>query len=427
MEAARPTRALDELETARFLAKASATLAEVADYESTLERIANLAVPSFADWFGVHVREASGDIRRIAVKHLDPRMEAAVVEMYRRFPPTEGKLYGAPRVLATGEPMWAPDFDAIVDSVAWNAEHASLLRGLGLHSFICVPMRSHGRMLGALTFATAESGRVYQELHRAAAEDLAARAAIAIDNAQLVEALREADRRKDEFIAIMAHELRNPLAPLRTAVDLLRANPAMHPQAQWINDVVDRQVRLMSRLVDDLLDMSRITSGKIELRRAPVALATAIEEGVQSSHAALARGGHRLRMNLPPEPLVLDADLVRLAQVFSNLIHNAVKYSDPDGFIDVAATRDGEQAVVCIADSGIGIPPAMLERIFDTFVQVEGAGRRSQGGLGIGLTLVRRLVELHGGSISAHSEGPGRGSQFVVRLPLAVTRSPAMG
>ncbi|MDQ3026629.1 MAG: GAF domain-containing protein, partial [Pseudomonadota bacterium] len=228
---------LEELGAARFLAKASETLAQVEGYEPTLERIASLAVPSFADWFGVHIRQADGSARRLAVKHLDPKMEAMVKELYQRYPPTQGKPYGAIQVIETGEPAWLPDFSQAIPSVARNPEHARMLAALGLRSFICVPMKSHGKVVGALTFATAESGRTYNEIHRRAAEDLAARAAVAIENAQLIEALRDADRRKDEFLAMLAHELRNPLAPVRNAVEILRSKPAATPEAQWITDV----------------------------------------------------------------------------------------------------------------------------------------------------------------------------------------------
>ncbi len=218
---------LEELEAARFLAQAGATLAQVVDHEETLGRIAALAVPRFADWFGVHVRGEDGVVRRIAVRHQDPVMERAVEELYRRYPPGEGKPYGAMQVMATGEAAFLPVFEAAIGAVQRDAAHGRMLRALGLRSFICVPMRSHGNVVGALTFATAESGRVYGPVQLAAAEDLAARAAIAIENAQLLEALREADRRKDEFLAVLAHELRKPLAPLRNAVGILRARPAI--------------------------------------------------------------------------------------------------------------------------------------------------------------------------------------------------------
>ena len=408
---------LEELEAARFIAKASATLAQVGDYENTLERIATLAVPIFADWFGVHIRGTDGVVRRLAVKHQDPAMEAAVVELYRRYPPGEGKPYGAAAVLATGEPLWLPDFPKAIPAVARDAEHARLMEALGLLSFICVPMRVRDKVLGALTLATAESGRRYSEIHRLAAEDLATRAGIAIENAQLLESLREADRRKDAFLAMLAHELRNPLAPVRNAVDILKNRPALRPEAQWITDVLDRQVRQMARLVDDLLEASRFTRGKIALRKAPMDLSDAVTAAVEASRPAIDNGRHSLRVEMPHGPICLDADLARISQVLSNLLNNAARHSPPGGKITLAVTEEPGAVVLRVRDTGDGIAPEMLEKIFALFVQGEPKLDRAHGGLGIGLSLVRHLVELHGGTVHARSEGIGKGSEFEVRLP----------
>jgi signal transduction histidine kinase/ActR/RegA family two-component response regulator len=410
--------ALEELEAARFIAEASAALAQVADYESTLERIASLAVPRFADWFGVLIRDTGGNLRRAAVRHLDPAMVRAVEEIYRRYPPGEEPRYGAPLVLATGKPLWAPDVEALV-SMARDPEHEAMLRSLGLKSFICVPMRSRDRVCGALTFATAESGRRYGEIHLRAAEDLAARCAIAIENAQLLEKLQEADRRKDEFIAILAHELRNPLAPMRNAVEIVRASAGAIAEARWANEVIERQLGHLSRLVDDLLDVSRISHGSIELRRERVSLASVVEAAVESSRPAIERARHELSVILPQETIDLEADSVRLSQVLSNLLNNAARYTHARGHVTVRASREGGMAVVRVIDDGVGIPPQMLDRIFEMFVQVPGAGGPRHGGLGIGLTLVKRLVELHGGKIDARSDGPQLGMEMVVRLPAA--------
>jgi signal transduction histidine kinase len=418
-------QALEELEAARFIAEASAALAQVVDYESTLERIASLAVPRFCDWFGVLIRDPGGTLRRLAVRHLDPAMVRAVEEIYRRFPPWEEPRYGAPLVLATSEPIWAPDFEALV-TMARDAEHAAMLRSLGLKSFICVPMRSHDRVCGALTFATAESGRRYTEIHLRAAGDLAARCAIAIENAQLLGELREADRRKDEFIAILAHELRNPLAPIRNAVAIVRTRAEGIPEARWANEVIERQVSHLARLVDDLLDVSRISRGTVELRRERVSLASVVEAAVESSRPAIEHARHELAVMLSPEPIDLEVDYVRLSQVLANLMNNAARYTHPGGRITVRAAREGNDAVVRVADDGVGIPPEMLDRIFEMFVQVPDAGGPEHGGLGIGLTLVKRLVELHGGTVEARSAGPGQGSEFVMRLP-AVAATPAAG
>jgi PAS domain S-box-containing protein len=231
------------------------------------------------------------------------------------------------------------------------------------------------------------------------------------------EALREADRRKDEFLATLAHELRNPLAPIRSAVEILKLKAPDDPTLQAVQGMIDRQLRHLVRLVDDLLDVSRITRGRLQLRRERVALAEVLEQALEASRPHVECAGHDLSVALPPAPVYLDADPVRLAQVFLNLIHNACKYTDPGGQIRVSAEMDGPEVVVTVADTGIGVPPEDLARLFEMFAQLGPTGERAQGGLGIGLSLARGLVEMHGGSIEARSEGPGKGTQLVVRLP----------
>ncbi|HUQ25591.1 MAG TPA: ATP-binding protein [Burkholderiales bacterium] len=228
----------------------------------------------------------------------------------------------------------------------------------------------------------------------------------------------EADRRKDEFLATLAHELRNPLAPIRNSVNMLRLSGAAQPDGQvW--EMMNRQIDHIVRLVDDLMEVSRITRGKIELRTDVVNLAEVIAAAVETSRSLIEAAGHTLSIVVPPEPMVVDADGMRLAQVFSNLLNNATKYTDPGGRISIAAKRDQGTAVVTVSDNGIGIAPEALPRVFDMFVQADARDVRAKTGLGIGLTLARSLVEMHGGTVTASSAGIGRGSEFVVRLPLS--------
>ncbi len=238
----------------------------------------------------------------------------------------------------------------------------------------------------------------------------------------LLEQRRQADERKDQFLATLAHELRNPLAPIRNALALLRLQGAAAGAAF---EILERQVGHLVRLIDDLMDVARITSGKLELREEPVALSSIIAAAVETSRPLIEAAGHELAVSLPEQELALHADPVRLAQVFANLLNNAAKYTDRHGRISIAVKRDGDYAVVTVADTGIGIPAGSLPRVFDMFAQAEGAHVRSKTGLGIGLALARRLVELHQGSITATSEGEGRGSSFEVRLPLGPSAAPA--
>ncbi len=251
--------------------------------------------------------------------------------------------------------------------------------------------------------------------------DLCARHAVDfIENARLYAQLREADRRKDEFLATLAHELRNPLAPVRNAVQILQAQGPPTPQAGWAIGVIDRQMKQMTRLIDDLLDVSRISCNRLELRRQRVELAEVVRAAVETSRPLLEAAGHKFAVALPPEPVHLDADPTRLAQALSNLLNNAAKYTDRGGYVWLTAERQGSDAVVVVRDTGVGIPAEVLPRLFEMFTQAERSLDRSQGGLGIGLHLVKRLVEMHGGSVAAHSDGPGQGSEFVVRLPAVV-------
>jgi signal transduction histidine kinase len=230
--------------------------------------------------------------------------------------------------------------------------------------------------------------------------------------------LAEVDRQKDVFLACLAHELRNPLAPIRHAAQLLQAAGA-DPVVAQARDVIDRQARQLSRLVDDLLDIGRLQQGKLRLRRQPVELAAVLGQAVETARPVIEAGSHGLEVALPDEPVWLQADPTRLAQVFGNLLVNAAKYTDPGGLIALAAERDGGEVVVRVRDRGVGMPPALVARAFDLFLQGDGADERARGGLGIGLALVKSLTELHGGRVEAHSDGPGRGSEFVVRLPVA--------
>jgi PAS domain S-box-containing protein len=400
----------------RLLAESSEVLGELTDLEGTLTRVAHLAVPRFADWSEVSMKEAHGGIRRIVVHHDDPGKVMFAEELCRRFPPIDTE--GSRRVINTGEALWFPEVtDEILARSAHGPEHLNMIRALGLRSYISVPMRAKSRILGALSFATAESGRCYDELDLNAAKELAHRAAVAIENAELMHALKEADRRKDEFLAVLAHELRNPLAPVRNAIEILRATHSSTPQLQWTHDVIDRQVRQMTRLVDDLLDVSRITTGKIELRIERIELASAVRIALEASRPLVERGQHLLTVRIPPEAIWLDADLARIAQVLSNLLNNAAKYTRPGGHIWLTARQRDGDVEVRVCDNGMGIPPPMLRNVFEMFTQVGGTSDHAQGGLGIGLTLVKRLVELHGGSVEARSEGVNKGSEFVVKLP----------
>ena len=253
--------------------------------------------------------------------------------------------------------------------------------------------------------------------------ELCARQAVDfIENARLYRQLWEADRRKDEFLATLAHELRNPLAPISNSLHLLRLTGELSPGAERVRQIMERQVGYMVRLVDDLLEVSRVTRGTIELRKEAVDLAASIHNAVEMNRPVIEAAGHQLAISIPPDPMTLEADPVRLTQVISNLLNNAAKYTKPNGQIRLSVRPEGEEVVVSVCDNGVGIAAEHLPRIFEMFSQVTPSLDRIQGGLGIGLSLVRALVELHGGHVEARSQGLGQGSEFIVRLPLAPPR-----
>ena len=231
-------------------------------------------------------------------------------------------------------------------------------------------------------------------------------------------ALTEANHRKDEFLATLAHELRNPLAPIRNSLHLLRLSGDLSPSLDPVREIMERQVDQMVRLIDDLLDVSRISSGKIKLQKETIELATIVSTAVETAQPLIHAAGHQLALSLPAEPMILDADPVRLTQIIGNLLNNAAKYTKPGGQIWLTAHHQGNEAVISVRDTGLGIPADKLPLVFDMFAQVDRTLTSAQGGLGIGLTLAKTFVEMHGGRIEAHSDGPDQGSEFLVYLPM---------
>ena len=284
-------------------------------------------------------------------------------------------------------------------------------------SVTIVPLAARGRILGVLCLSHADGDRALAAVELSTAEDLAGRAAVAIDNARLYREIQDGDRRKDEFLAMLGHELRNPLAAIGSALECLRFPDNDEQASDVAHDVLERQVNQMTRLVDDLLDVSRITRGKVELRKEVVELQSAIARAVATTSPVIASRRHELHTAMPEQPIRVYADPVRLEQIFANLLNNAAKYTQPGGKISFGCQLDKGNVVLRVRDTGMGIPPQLLPKIFDLFTQGDRSLDRSQGGLGIGLTLVKRLVDMHGGHVEALSSGNGQGSEFVVRLP----------
>lgn len=436
---------------AAFLAEAGSTLASSLDREAIQRKLLDLVLPTLADFSAMSQVDEQGGLGHTHMAWVQDHglssqtsrgpedLPVPLATLLRRTI-AEGKSEYLPEIASPGEEV-AGDLDGATgprgdgatenlcqkvkldppDSQSNNPNsprHPATSPPFTLKSAIVLPLQVRGRILGVLALALGPSPRRYQPADLALVGDLAHRAAIALDNARLYREIQEADRRKNEFLAMLAHELRNPLAPIRSAVQILRLLRPDLPELDWARGVIERQVQNMVRLVDDLLDVSRITRGKINLQMELVDVAAIVDRAVETSRPLLDARKHELTIRLPPEGLCVRGDPARLAQVVSNLLNNAAKYTEEGGRVSLTVVRAGDELLLRVRDTGIGISAEMLPHIFELFTQADHSLDRSQGGLGIGLTLVRRLVELHQGSVQATSAGPNQGSEFIVRLPL---------
>lgn len=404
----------------RVLADAGAALGDSLDYQITLGSLAKVVVPTLADWFAVDLLTSEGELERVSVSHPDPLKIALAQEMHRRYPPQREDPGSAWCVIKSGQPDWAELItDQQLEQAAKDADHLALLRSLKPRSYIRVPLTARGATIGLLTLVFAESGRRYRPADVDLATDLARRAAVAVDNARLLQELQLADRRKDEFLAMLAHELRNPLAPISMAAQLLKMSAGESPRVLSASEIISRQVAHMTELVDDLLDVSRVTRGLVQLERHPVDIKTVMAAAVEQVQSLMETKRHVLGISTGAPALIVEGDRARLIQVVANLLNNAAKYSPPGGAIELGVDAFESRIRLTVRDQGAGIDSALLPHVFDLFTQAQRTPDRTQGGLGLGLALVKSIVQLHGGEVSAHSAGPGRGSTFTVLLPLA--------
>lgn len=403
----------------RFLADASASLSELVSAQDTLQKLADLAVPDFADWCAVDMLDDNGNLMRVAVAHVDPGRVQLARQLHEQYPSNPETGQGVWKVIRDGQSELVGHIDdAMLEAAVTDLELLRILRKLGLRSYMGVPLRVRGRVLGAITFIAAESGRTYTERELAVAEDLAHRAAVAIENGRLYQELKDADRRKDAFLATLAHELRNPLAPMRHAIEIISSQTVEPTASAEARVILDRQLDHMVRLVDDLLDISRISQDKLKLQKIRTPLDSIIHQAREAAWPVIAAQHQELLVELPGEPVAVYGDRTRLVQVLSNLLNNASKFSDPKTKIHLRARLEDRELVITVTDEGVGIAPEMLPRVFEMFAQADHVDFRRQTGLGIGLSLAKRLIELHGGSITAASPGVGLGSVFAMTLPI---------
>ena len=418
-----------------FLAEASSVLGASLDYDATLTNIAKLAVPFVADWCTVDLLEPGGGVRRVALAHGNPPLRAEIVRAASVYPPDPEGMHPRTRVLATGRAELFPDFGGMdLARVIRDPAQLQMMREIGYRSAMIVPLAARGQTLGAVTFATTHSGRRYGAADLSLAEDLARRAALAVDNARLYrdaqqarEQAEAASQAKDEFLAVVSHELRTPLAAALLWARMLARGGLDPARIARAADTIERSMRRQARLVEDLLDASRIVTGSLRLDTRPVELAPVVAAAVEAVRPlAIAKG-----VDLAPLPgsavgLVL-GDPERLQQIFANLLENAVEFTPAGGRVAVGLDREGDRARVRVSDNGEGIAADLLPHVFERFRQGDSTSTRVHGGLGLGLTIVRELVGLHGGTVRAESEGTGLGSTFTVELPLTTMAAAQAG
>jgi len=421
----RAARAAAERATQRsaFLARASVALSGSLDFDATAHELARIAVPFLADVCALTLGGEDGLEPGTRLAWAGPPPERRLSTESLAQVDNDWLRQAIERAMTSGQGETFLDIPSADSAVRPGQVRCSdcleLPRGVPIRSLVVLPLLARGRSVGVMTLAIGPSGRSFDPDLLSVATDLASRAAIALDNALLYRKLHEQDRRKNEFLAMLSHELRNPLAPITNAMHVLQQGEVDASKVSWARDVISRQLKQLVRLVDDLLDVSRITQGKIDLKIESVDVAEVVAAAVETSRPFVDAHEHTLTLLLPRKPVHVKADFARLAQILANLINNAAKYTDPRGQISLTTARDGNEVAFRVRDSGIGIPRESLSSIFELFTQVDRTLDRSQGGLGIGLTLVKRLVEMQGGSVVAYSAGKDQGSEFTVRLPAA--------
>ena len=411
------------------LVDASAQLSRSLEEASTLSTIARVLVPDVADLCRIDLIDRNGQLQRKLVHHFDPVRGAQIAERMSRRSGSADEPGSFPWAIRTGQSFRHNVDDADTPAIS-DGSLREFVKVLGIQAGCVVPLIARGRTIGALAVLQIESKRRFSAEDGALIGELAQRAALALDNVLLLAQAREAqaeaeaaNRAKDEFLAMLGHELRNPLAPIGLALQLMaRRDAQAFPRER---EIIDRQVRHLSRMVDDLLDVSRIVSGKIALSLEQVDLRDVVTRAIELTLPALQARASMPRLELPDTPVFVQGDPLRLVQIVCNLLTNAAKFSPADAPIRVTLQADATQVTLTVADKGLGIPPALLPRVFERFVQGEQALQRAAGGLGLGLAIAQSLAALHEGRIDAHSDGVGTGSAFTLHLPLFAAAPPA--
>jgi signal transduction histidine kinase len=404
-----------------FLARASETLSSSLDYELTLERVAELVVHELADWCAIDVREDDGEIRRVTVRHRDPNLTTAVAHM-RAMPIAQQRTDIIRRVVEIGTPtvVHTVDWPSLELRYANEPDTLGTLRVLGAASYMTVPLIAAGRSFGAISIVSADPLHLFEQGDLHLAVELGRRAGYAIDNARLFREAQAANRAKDEFLVTLSHELRTPMTSTLGWAAMLRGHDLPAETFRLAIETIERSTRAQAKLIDDILDVSRIVSGKFELSVAPLRVRDVVEMAVDAIRPSVAAKHLELRVELSDVSTVAIADASRLQQVLWNLLSNAVKFTPPGGTVSVILRPPDDGLVrIEVTDTGTGIPSPFLPHVFERYRQADSGASRVHGGLGLGLAIAKSLIEMHGGSVSVTSDGEGCGSTFAITLPLA--------
>ncbi len=401
--------------TLRVLSEASLVLSSL-DYATTLEHVSRLAVPHFADYCVVDVLDENDSLKRVAVAHARPECEALAQQLMNFEPlPHEHPVW---EVITSGRSQIFTDLtDGALSTSFHNEEHKAILKKLGFYSCMIVPLMAEGSALGVMIFVSDSPSRRYQPLDTTLAEDLARRCALAVDNAKLHQKTLETLRARDEFLAVLSHELRSPLTSILGWIHLLQDEGLDDTMRRHGLQVIERNTKAQAQLIEDLLEVSRIITGRMHLKMAPVDM-TDIVQTVMSSMLPASRAKEvELNFTVRATSTIVQGEAARLQQVVWNLVSNAIKFTPTDGRVDIELEDDGKFLRLEVRDSGQGIAPEFLPFVFDRFRQADSSSTRQHGGLGLGLSIVRHITEMHGGTVHAHSEGEGSGAALSVRLP----------
>ncbi len=403
---------------AAFLADAGTALSASLDYETTLKAVARLAVPVMADWCAVDIVGEHGRLHRLAVTHVDPAKVAMALELEEKYPADPASAGGVHEVLRTGRATFMARIPAdLVAASGRNDEHRRLLKALQLTSYMCVPMLAQGRAFGVITFVSAESDRQYSEDDLTFARELAGRASLAVENARSYARATQASQLKDEFLATLSHELRTPLNAVLGYARMMRTGLLPADKTPHAVEVIERNGLALKQIIEDVLDVSRIVSGRLRLNVQAVDLPAVLKESCATVMPAADAKGVRIETLIDPSASPLSGDPDRLQQIVWNLLSNAIKFTPRGGKVQVRLVCVNSHVEIAVSDTGQGIAPEFLPFVFERFRQSDATFSREHGGLGLGLAIAKELAELHGGTIRAVSDGPGRGATFTLALP----------